>query len=233
MGRETVAAVGVRCPGTLPALTRSSDGKPTIIYVTDMSHLLVAADPLRRAALPKEFLRLAHYLGAIVEAGSAGLDWDPPGVPTPTAVRCRKRPRRKPCAGVVVTTIIDLPDELSWHCDQCLAERGVIRNWRTSPWNLSAIEFEALNSEGAQWAHIELNGAEYRALDKILIYDREAERVLRAARCVGEDEFLLGAPWHWMDHFVGFIATESNHARGRKAAVLGSVCGRLEEALRK
>lgn len=100
-----------------------------------MSHLLAAADPLRDATLPKEFLRLAHYLGTIVEAGSAGIDWDPPGVPTPTAVRCRKRPRRKPCTGVVVTTITDVPDELSWHCDHCLAEEGVIRNWRTSPWN--------------------------------------------------------------------------------------------------
>lgn len=195
-------------------------------YDTDVGDLAPAGDPLRRSEVPKKALRLADYLGATVCAASAGLAWDPPGVPAPTAARCRKRRGRKPCKGVVLTSASEVPDELYWQCDRCASERGVIRGWRGSHLDLSSVQLDSVDPGDDPWVSVELDGAEYRVQDQMFVYDREAEPVLQAARYVDDDESALAAPWRWMDHFVGFVASEANHSRGAKAKVLYPLCDR-------
>jgi hypothetical protein len=76
------------------------------------------------ADLPARARRLADHFGAIVAAIS----------PTPqdqvvrTHVRCRRRPRRRPCSGMI-RAVIDADARIRWECSSC-EDNGVISGWR-------------------------------------------------------------------------------------------------------
>jgi len=62
-------------------------------WVTDMTHFLDVLNP--DDEMPGSVRRFGEYLGRIVEAATAA----PPLVLLDTAIRCRRRPGRKPCPG--------------------------------------------------------------------------------------------------------------------------------------
>jgi hypothetical protein len=53
-------------------------------------------------------------------------------------VRCRRRPRRRPCRGWIRARRDPDTDEIVWTCPVC-REQGAIRGWRGTPWDLSAL----------------------------------------------------------------------------------------------
>jgi len=90
----------------------------------DLRHYLTPAGTL--AALPARGRVLAEYFTQIVAQGS--------NFGAPIALRCRRRPRRRPCAGVL-EICLDL-DGMVWQCPVC-GDNGVIRGWQRTFWDNS------------------------------------------------------------------------------------------------
>jgi hypothetical protein len=95
-------------------------------WIVDLRHYLTPAGTL--AALPTRARVLAEYFTQIVAQGS---NFD-----EPIALRCRRRPRRRACAGVLEISLeLDL-DGMVWQCPVC-GDNGVIRGWQGTFWDNS------------------------------------------------------------------------------------------------
>lgn len=101
-------------------------------WVTDVTHL---APP--GADVPKPALRLGAYFGRIVRAATAS----PGDLPFVTAIRCRRRPKRRPCPGSIIV-VRDVTDAcIHWECTRC-RDCGVMRNWEGTRWDLGPLAKE-------------------------------------------------------------------------------------------
>lgn len=99
-------------------------------WVIDMGEVLglVGAD-----GLAAQTRRLNEYVGRIVEAVSA---WDDT-LPIDSAIRCRRRPRNRPCPGHVRAWCVE--GTIQWSCTRC-RDNGRISNWRGTPWDIATDE---------------------------------------------------------------------------------------------
>ncbi len=79
--------------------------------------------------LPGPAQRLLDYMGAIV-AQATGSQASPAGV----SVRCRRRPGRRPCPGVIDCAIDRRREAIAWACPVC-GDRGVITGWEGTRWD--------------------------------------------------------------------------------------------------
>jgi hypothetical protein len=98
------------------------------IWVTDLTHFLTKdgdIGPKSGAAR-----KLAEYLTRIVVDAMT----EPWEEPRSTRVRCRRRPRRRPCAGVIGTDINPDTNAIMWWCPVC-GDKGTITNWQGSSWD--------------------------------------------------------------------------------------------------
>ena len=94
---------------------------------TDLRHFL---DDQGRIGLPRGPGRqLAEFLANIVATMTH--DFDSPLAP----IRCRRRPGRKLCPGLVDATFTT-DDGILWRCKQC-GDQGVVTNWQNTFWDLS------------------------------------------------------------------------------------------------
>lgn len=67
-------------------------------------------------ALNPQARRLLGFLGAIVEAVTAGYEVS---TPADTTIRCRRRPGRQPCPGAIVAVRETVPSGILWGCSHC------------------------------------------------------------------------------------------------------------------
>ncbi|MCA9667872.1 MAG: hypothetical protein KC503_19875 [Myxococcales bacterium] len=76
---------------------------------------------------------IARFLGQIVSAASVL----PSGSMHASPVRCRRRPKRRPCAGHIELGRFesDGANEVRYRCAVC-GDKGVIDNWRDTRWDL-------------------------------------------------------------------------------------------------
>jgi len=195
-------------------------------WVTDLRHLLDLRDPAVAHKIPAPARNLGEYFGSIVEAVSAG--WEDHGELVATMVRCRRRPGRKPCPGRINAVIAnDIPGDIEWRCDNC-DDRGIISHWRGTPWDLPGVEgFEHEEDEARVLVDLLVREEEYDAIRGILVLDDLADRVVKAARGVGDGDVLLEAPRAWLDHLLEFVAAEVEHTANRtKRALLDAVMER-------
>ena len=84
-------------------------------------------------AVPKGPARkLAEHMVAIVAMASR-----PELIPLPEyQVRCRRRPGRKPCTGLIEADFNPDDERIVWWCPVC-DDNGYISNWKGSMWDLS------------------------------------------------------------------------------------------------
>jgi hypothetical protein len=101
----------------------------TDTYVTDISHFLDEEGYI----IPESgtALRFAEYLTSIISMIS-----HPPPLPEEFKVKCRRRPNRKPCKGIIEGDTDPDTDVIIWWCPECL-ENGFISNWQDTIWDLS------------------------------------------------------------------------------------------------
>ncbi|MBM4394649.1 MAG: hypothetical protein FJ087_03035 [Deltaproteobacteria bacterium] len=194
-------------------------------WITDMRHFLDVIDPAKTAQAPLPALRLACHLGSIVEAVTAG--WDDRGDLIPTVLSCRRRPGRSACKGFIGARLL-VDGRIEWGCSSC-DDNGVISGWKGTPWDFSSVVGLGF-ARGRDLAELAVSRAEYDALRRILTVDREAERVVKAARLGPEDdEVVIVAPGNWLDHLIEQVAAEANATGSRKTeALLGKVLARAE-----
>ena len=100
-------------------------------WVTDIRHYLDENDDLIRE--PGLARRLAEYQCSIIAAVTARppdeVDWG-------TDIRCRRRPRRKPCEGQLIAGINERdPSTLVRLCPFC-GDNGYLRGWEGTWWDL-------------------------------------------------------------------------------------------------
>jgi hypothetical protein len=95
-------------------------------WIVDLRHYLTPAGAI--AEMPRPARRLADYFASIVVDATTNLD-DPP------SVRCRRRPRHRPCRGIVFSMpSIEHDDAIVWHCPVC-GDNGLIQGWQDTLWD--------------------------------------------------------------------------------------------------
>jgi hypothetical protein len=77
---------------------------------------------------------LAEHFASIVADATANID-------EKSGVQCRRRPRHRRCAGVVVSYLSadrhDKDESIQWYCPVC-DDNGVISGWQNSRWDRRA-----------------------------------------------------------------------------------------------
>jgi hypothetical protein len=95
-------------------------------WIVDLRHFLTSAGTL--APLPSSARILAQYWTHIVAQGST--------FDQPLTLRCRRRPRRRPCAGILEIALDEDLEGMLWGCPVC-GDNGIIRGWQGTFWDLS------------------------------------------------------------------------------------------------
>ncbi len=99
-------------------------------WITNMQHFL-DTDGLIPDDLPGPAYRLSNFLGSIVQAVTSRKDQNL----TSIGIRCRRKPRRKPCPGeILALTDAENYFSISWHCTVC-DDNGVISGWQGTIWD--------------------------------------------------------------------------------------------------
>lgn len=172
--------------------------------VTDLRHF-EPEDPT--AKLPAHVRRLRRFFGEIARAASVrdSGEW------SATALRCRRRPGRKPCSGRLEVFRRDVPAEVEWRCPGC-GDGGVVSGWRHTFWDLSGPPTElAGDPEGARIVQIHLSQKEYELLrDRAELFEIESERIVAGARPTGRDRVLLSGRLDDWDFLLGEVAFVAN-----------------------
>ena len=109
------------------------DSYMTGTWVTDLTHFLDEEGDIGPISGPAR--RLAEFFAAIVAMTS-----HPDPIPPPEyRVRCRRRPGRKPCSGMIESDLDFETEDIMWWCPVC-GDNGYIHNWKGSLWDLSPME---------------------------------------------------------------------------------------------
>jgi hypothetical protein len=96
------------------------------MLITDLKHFLDERGCI--APMPGPARRLAEFLTHVVATITHDMD------ELPAPIRCRRRPGRKPCPGILDAQFGE-EFEIFWMCPECLDE-GVIRGWEDTFWDL-------------------------------------------------------------------------------------------------
>lgn len=96
-------------------------------WITDMSHFDYREEEAHR--VPKQAKRLAEYFASIIERTLKRAPINGKNV----GIRCRRRPGRRPCTGVLESEMQPRGNELSWWCPVC-GDNGRISNWVGTRW---------------------------------------------------------------------------------------------------
>ena len=100
-------------------------------WITDMTHFIEVLDP--SAEVPSPTRNIGMYFGRIVEAATSL----PVTEPVVSEVRCRRRPRRKPCSGRIRVVTEPGAGSIRWSCTHC-DDKGIISAWSRTPWDRTA-----------------------------------------------------------------------------------------------
>lgn len=96
--------------------------------ITDLTHFLSPDGSIEPKDGPAR--QLADFLTKIIVAETA-LEQPPSET---NVIRCRRRPNRKPCTGVIQTDIDLQTNQIVWWCPVC-EEQGFISHWQGSLWD--------------------------------------------------------------------------------------------------
>ncbi len=189
--------------------------------ISDIRHFLDDGGGLP-ADLPGPTARVALHLTSIVEAATVR----PAGLPAESAVRCRRRPRHRPCAGYLRVLRTDVPEEIAWTCPHC-GDEGLITGWRRTHFDLSMRRRQDPQREPDEIGALAVVPySAYRAL-------REAEGLDPAARCTlamaepAGREVAIEAPSEALDHLLDCAEVawerEPRASRRRQIEVLAAI----------
>lgn len=189
-------------------------------FITDITHFEGLLPKLAKGPAG----RIARYFGSIVSAASV-VDR---GVWGDTAIRCRRRPGRKPCPGHIRVYRLGHSAPIEWHCSSC-DDQGEISNWKESTWDLSQGlgRQDSAEKSGA----VLVSEQELREVRKILVLDSVNQRVIDGATNAPGGFLLHGSEDNFED-LLGYITAEADSETnpGRRQ-MLEKVCERIEDFL--
>ncbi len=184
--------------------------------VSDLEHFLdLPAD----ASGPAQ--RLANRLGRIVSAATAG----DVGELWTTAIRCERRPSRRPCAGLLEVVRAEPDAAIRWWCNGC-DDEGVITGWERSPFDLRQ---QSLRSAPEQHrVSIDIEAA--AALQGIAVLDIETARMVFRARSTTDGVVVSGSTDE-LENLAEHVAAEANNEPNRsRRRILAAAYDRVADA---
>jgi len=98
------------------------------MWVIDIQHWL--DETKTAAAVPRLRLKVQKLTEIITYATSVVA-----GMPTNLIPKCWRRPKRKPCKGILNIHIDQNSDQIHWHCSICNDE-GVVTGWEGLIWDM-------------------------------------------------------------------------------------------------
>lgn len=98
------------------------------MLITNLTHFLASDGGIEPKDGPAR--RLADYLTKIVIVETSSIQTQS----ETNIVRCRRRPNRRPCTGVIQTDIDPGTNQIVWWCPVC-EEQGSISHWQGSLWD--------------------------------------------------------------------------------------------------
>jgi hypothetical protein len=103
-------------------------------WIVDIRHYLNPVGAF--ADMPSRARLLAEYFASIVVDATTNLDDE-------LRVRCRRRPGRRRCTGIVMSyPAADDLDRIYWYCQVC-NDSGFISGWQNTLWDGSAANDRA------------------------------------------------------------------------------------------
>ncbi len=169
-------------------------------YVSDMRHFL-NENGLAPIGMPKEFYAMLDYHSAVVKAGSS----HPRNAQFNSAVPCRRRPGRKPCATYLAINHRS-DDVIHWQCPSC-GEQGFISNWQGTIYDLSGFA----ELDPTQRVSVMIGHDEYKLLRGIITSSQEEDAIIGGAVST-PDGVLLSGSVDDFDLLLGSVAFDANHA---------------------
>lgn len=151
-----------------------------------------------------------EYLGTIVAAATLV----PSGNEINTALKCRKRPERKPCKGSIHARLHEEPIELVWWCSEC-GDSGVIQNWKGTPWNRAHVRNRGKIENSGDYCEVILSDKEFELLNEISILEPGAQKIVDSYIFISRGFLLVGTVEN-MDDLIGYIAFEANFEQNQR-----------------
>ncbi|MBW1673734.1 MAG: hypothetical protein JRJ45_08845 [Deltaproteobacteria bacterium] len=98
------------------------------MWVINIQHWLDETNTT--AAVPQLRLKIQKLTEIITYTTSAVAD-----MPTDSIPKCWRRPKRKPCKGILNIHIDENSDQIHWYCSSCNDE-GVVTGWEGLIWDM-------------------------------------------------------------------------------------------------
>lgn len=190
-----------------------------------MTHFLDILDPT--LDVPPAARRIADYFGRIV--GSGTIRPLRPAVWRETALACRRRPGRKPCAGHlrIRLQIISGIDGVGWACSEC-GDNGFVYNFRGTPWDRSA----RLSTRRDRQLQVILSRPEYKALLDEVWSEQESEGTILLAETTDNGVLLSGSEQEIDELATELAAVLRNQSLRGHFVILDKIFWKLERSLR-
>jgi hypothetical protein len=148
------------------------------------------------------------------------------GEPWTTAIRCERRPNRRPCTGFIEVVRAEPEVPIRWWCNVC-DDEGVITGWERSPFDLRSRDLRSAPARRQVVIDVDMAGT----LQRIAVLDIEAARVVFRARATVDEVVLLGSADE-LEALAEHVAAEANHEPNRRRRrVLDAALDRLESAI--
>lgn len=150
---------------------------------------------------------MAEHLTLIVRAATAGDG----GQQWVSALRCTRRPGRRPCPGHLGLFRSDVPQSIEWWCTSC-GDEGVISGWERSPFDLRAFGVHRVRADVRR---VVVPAEVAAVLRSLRLVDTDGERLVFRATPTDEGVVLTGGDDEF-EELLGYIAAEANHEPDRR-----------------
>nr|GLK33700.1 hypothetical protein GCM10017611_05420 [Rhodococcus wratislaviensis] len=171
------------------------------VLVTDLRHFLDLPDKV-----PGPARRLAEQLYDLVRAATAG----DTGAAWVSALRCRRRPGNRACAGRMLVLRTDPSGPIVWECSSC-GDAGRISDWEDSPFDLRRRRPTPTHPVHP----LRIPDEVATTLRGIILLDADCERVVFGARVEGDD-IILPVSDVDLEELIGYVAADANHEPNRR-----------------
>lgn len=172
------------------------------MFVSDLRHFLDLPEDA-----PGPARRMADRLTSIVRAATAG----DAGATWVSALRCERRPGRRPCPGHIAVVRTEVPQSISWQCTSC-GDDGVISGWEHSPYDLRSRNPRPASTDDRR---VVIPAEIASTLRGLLLVDTETQRLIFGAEAC-EDGVILAGSDDALDELIGDVAAEADREEDRR-----------------
>ena len=163
-------------------------------WFTKVTHFL-SEDGELPADLPGPARNLAEFICSLVQSVTSHSF----EALVPTGVRCRRRPKRKPCTGEVFAFLNEELGAIQWNCFTC-GDNGFIYDWENTKWDMRDTDLIPVR------LHVEERDL---ILNETLAGPDLTDRMGSAKQVT--DSVVVYYSSDELENLIGYVAAEANH----------------------